>query len=63
VVVANSRGPESLASLAKETGAKPATVAEVPHGRGLVVVTIPQGKIQNLPPGLFTHGAGQRYGL
>jgi hypothetical protein len=35
----------------------------VPHGRGLVVVTIPQGKIQNLPPGLFTHGAGQRYGL
>ena len=53
VVVANSRGPESLAGLAKETGAKPVTVAEVPRGRDLVVVTIPQGRIPNLPPGLF----------
>jgi 8-hydroxy-5-deazaflavin:NADPH oxidoreductase len=53
VVVANSHGPESLAGLAKETGAKPATVAEVPRGRDLVVVTIPQGKIPSLPPGLF----------
>ena len=33
VVVANSRGPESLAGLAKETGAKPVAVAEVPRGR------------------------------
>jgi 8-hydroxy-5-deazaflavin:NADPH oxidoreductase len=53
VVVANSRGPESLTGLAKETGAKPVTVAEVPRGRDLVVVTIPQRKIPNLPPGLF----------
>src|ERR1035437_317670 len=53
VVVANSRGPESLAGLAKETGAKPVTVAEVPRGRDLVVVTIPEAKIPNLPPGLF----------
>ena len=53
VVVANSRGPESLAGLAKETGAKPVTVAEAPRGRDLVVVTIPEAKIPNLPPGLF----------
>jgi len=33
VVVANSRGPDSLAGLAKETGGKPATVAKVPRGR------------------------------
>ena len=63
VVVANSRGPESLAGLTKETGARPATVTEVPRGRDLVVVTIPEAKIPNLPPGLFTHEAGQRYGL
>ena len=63
VVVANSRGPESLAGLAKETGAKPVTVAEVPRGRDLVVVTIPEAKIPNLPPRLFTHEAGQRNGL
>ena len=53
VVVANSRGPESLAGLAKETGAKPVTVAEVPRGRDLVVVTIPECKIPDLPRGLF----------
>ena len=53
VVVANSRGPETLADLAKETGAKPVSVAEVPRGRDLVVVTIPEGKIPNLPRGLF----------
>ena len=53
VVVANSRGPDSLAALAKETGAKPATAAEVPPGRDLVVVTLPEGKIPDLPPGLF----------
>jgi hypothetical protein len=63
VMVANWRGPESLAGLDKETGAKPVTVAEVPRGRDLVMVTIPQGKIPNLPPGLFTHEAGQRDGL
>jgi 8-hydroxy-5-deazaflavin:NADPH oxidoreductase len=53
VVVANSRGPETLADLAKETGVKPVTVEEVPRGRDLVVVTIPEGKIPELPRGLF----------
>lgn len=53
VVVANSRGPESLAELAKETGAKPVRVSEVPRGRDLVVVTIPEGKIPQLPRDLF----------
>jgi len=48
VVVANSRGPETLVDLAKETGAKPGSVAEVPRGCDLVVVTIPEGKIPNL---------------
>jgi hypothetical protein len=53
VVVANSRGPESLADLAKETGAKPVRVSEAPNGRDLVVVTIPEGKIPQLPHHLF----------
>jgi predicted dinucleotide-binding enzyme len=30
VSIANSRGPETLAALARETGAKPVTVAEAP---------------------------------
>ena len=53
VVVSNSRGPETLAGLAKQTGAKPVRVEEVPRGRDLVVVTIPEGKIPQLPRGLF----------
>jgi predicted dinucleotide-binding enzyme len=53
VFVANSRGPASLVDLAKETGAKPVSVAEVPRGCDLVVVTIPEGKIPDLPRGLF----------
>jgi 8-hydroxy-5-deazaflavin:NADPH oxidoreductase len=53
VVVANSRGPETLAGLGRETGAKPVKVEEVPRGRDLVVVTIPEREIPNLPAGLF----------
>jgi 8-hydroxy-5-deazaflavin:NADPH oxidoreductase len=56
VVVANSRGPETLADLARETGAKPTQASEVPRGRDLVVVTIPEGKIPDLPRDLFKNG-------
>ena len=55
VAVGNSRGPETLADLAKETGAKPLPAADVPRGRDLVVVTIPEAKIPGLPHGLFKH--------
>lgn len=41
VSVANSRGPETLADLAKETGATPVTVTEAARGAEVVVVTIP----------------------
>lgn len=53
VFVANSRGPASLAELAKETGAKPVTAREAARAGQIVVVTIPQGKIPNLPKNLF----------
>lgn len=53
VAIANSRGPQSLTELARETGAKPVQVSEVPRGRDLVVVTIPENKIPDLPQGLF----------
>jgi len=58
VAVANSRGPQTLTDLGQETGAKPVTVAEAARGRDLVVVTIPQGKIPDLPPGLFKKADG-----
>lgn len=53
VFVANSRGPETLASLAKETGAKPVTVAEAAHAGEVVIVTIPERNIPDLPKNLF----------
>jgi 8-hydroxy-5-deazaflavin:NADPH oxidoreductase len=53
VLVANSRGPESLAGLAKETGARAVTVREAAWAGSIVIVTIPEGKIRDLPKGLF----------
>src|SRR5215831_16886649 len=53
VAVANSRGPESLADLAAETGARAVPVAEAARGRDVVIVTIPQKNIPDLPADLF----------
>lgn len=53
VWVANSRGPASLADLARETGAKPVTVREAARAGEIVVVTIPEAKIRDLPRDLF----------
>jgi predicted dinucleotide-binding enzyme len=53
VFVANSRGPETLASLAAETGATPVSAAEAARNGELLVVTIPLKNVPNLPRGLF----------
>src|SRR5205807_4982325 len=53
VLVANSRGPDTLSDLAAETGATAVSVPEAVRGVDLIVVTIPQKNIPNLPSGLF----------
>lgn len=53
VSVANSRGPETLAGLAAETGAKPVTAKEAARSGEVVIVTIPEAQVRNLPPDLF----------
>lgn len=53
VSVANSRGPETLAGLAGETGAKAVTARDAARAGEVVIVTIPEGKISNLPKNLF----------
>lgn len=53
VSVANSRGPETLGDLARETGAKTVTSRDAARAGELVIVTIPEGKIPNLPKDLF----------
>ncbi len=47
VSVANSRGPETLADLAAETGAKPVSVAEAARNGEVVIVTIFRPARQN----------------
>jgi len=53
VVIANSRGPETLRELAAETGARAATPAEAARGGEIVIVTIPQRAVPDLPEDLF----------
>ncbi len=53
VFVANSKGPGSLAGLAQETGAKAVTAREAARSGEVVIVTIPEGKIPELPKDLF----------
>jgi predicted dinucleotide-binding enzyme len=54
VYVANSRGPETLAKLAAETGAHAVPVTEAARKGDVVVVTIPEGHIRELPKDLFS---------
>jgi hypothetical protein len=53
VSIANSRGPSSLAALAKETGARAVTVEEAARSGDVVVVSIPEKNIAKLPADLF----------
>jgi predicted dinucleotide-binding enzyme len=53
VSVANSRGPETLAGLAAETGATAVSVPEAAKDQDLIIVTIPEKHIRDLPTGLF----------
>ncbi len=53
VFVSNSRGPSSLAGLANGTGAKAVTVREAAGAGQMVIVTIPEANIRDLPKALF----------
>jgi len=57
VTIANSRGPETLQALAEETGAHAAPAAEAATGADIVIVTIPQKNIPDLPAGLLDGAA------
>jgi 8-hydroxy-5-deazaflavin:NADPH oxidoreductase len=58
VLVANSRGPETLAKLAAETGATAVSVNEAGRSGDVVVVTIPMKSIPKLPRDLFKGVSG-----
>lgn len=53
VSVANSRGPDTLRELEASTGATAVTASEAAHDKDVVVVTIPERKVSELPKDLF----------
>ena len=57
VRIANSRGPESLAWLANQTGASAVAVEDAVRDVQLVIVAIPEKSVSELPKGLFDRAA------
>ncbi|GAA2236609.1 NADPH-dependent F420 reductase [Streptomyces nogalater] len=57
VSVANSRGPETLTDLARETGATPVRAEDAAKGAEVVVVTVPLKAVPDLPQGLLDGAA------
>jgi predicted dinucleotide-binding enzyme len=53
VRVANSRGPETLGELVTETGATAVPVEQAADGAQVLVVTIPQRAVPDLPTGVL----------
>lgn len=49
VMIANSRGPATLAAFAAETGVLAATVEQAAGAEDLVIIAIPQWAVANLP--------------
>ena len=58
VSIANSRGPESLTALATEIGATPVSAVDAANGADIVIVSIPEKVVADLPPGLFANAPG-----
>lgn len=55
VKIANSRGPQTLVDLARESGAKAVIVADAVKDVGLIIVTIPEKNIPVLGRSVFEH--------
>ena len=53
VAVANSRGPGTLSELASETGARAVQASETARGADLLIVTIPEKAVPDLPEGIL----------
>jgi 8-hydroxy-5-deazaflavin:NADPH oxidoreductase len=53
VSVANSRGPDTLRDVELQTGATAVTAHEAARGKDVVVVTIPEKNVPQLPDDLF----------
>jgi len=59
VKIANSRGPYTLEKLAKEIGVEAVTITEVIEDVDIVIISIPQKNIEDLPVALFAKSPEQ----
>jgi predicted dinucleotide-binding enzyme len=55
VLIANSRGPETLSQIAQKTGAIPVDISESARGVDLLVITIPMKSVPLLPKDLLSN--------
>jgi 8-hydroxy-5-deazaflavin:NADPH oxidoreductase len=53
VMIANSRGPETLTDVAARTGAAPVPLSDVTSKADIVIIAIPEKSIPELPAGLL----------
>jgi predicted dinucleotide-binding enzyme len=53
VEVANSRGPDTLRELERDSGARAVTNEQVVEDKNLIILTIPLKNVPKLPDGLF----------
>ncbi|MFL9833670.1 NADPH-dependent F420 reductase [Chryseobacterium terrae] len=51
VVISNSRGPASLIEVADKTGARAVTAEEASKAEDLVIISVPENAVPNLPVG------------
>jgi 8-hydroxy-5-deazaflavin:NADPH oxidoreductase len=54
VLIANSRGPETLSEVAQKTGATPVAIHDAAKGVDLLVITIPMKSVLSLPKDLLS---------
>ena len=54
VAIANSRGPETLAQVAAQTGATPVPITHVTSQADAVITAVPEKSIPGLPAGLLS---------
>ena len=57
VMIANSRGPASLAAVAAETGAAAATVEQAAHAQDVVIIAVPETAVPQLPRDILADGS------
>jgi len=57
VTIANSRGPETLQDVARETGARAVPATEAAKDADIVIVTIPQKNVPELPADVLSGAA------